>query len=197
MPIKIGSLGELAVVPAAGDLLAVVDISEPLEANKTKKIQFQNLLGDVNTLLTTHTNEITALQGPPKVRTVVTTDFASSTSLANISWETEVFDTDTMFSAGSPTRITFTTAGLYLISLQVVFSSGTELSYRHAGMYLNGNSGSLIAGMTLPAIASTMIPINVGTIYPFTAGQYLTAKVQSGEAENITDCMFSAVRISD
>ncbi|HOW90758.1 MAG TPA: hypothetical protein PK883_00460 [Anaerolineaceae bacterium] len=197
MPIKIASLAELAAAPAAGDLLVIVDISEPLEANKTKKIQTQNLFGGLITTLTTHTNQIAALQGPPRVRLTVTTDFASSTTIANISWETEVFDTDTMFSSANPARVTFTTAGLYFVSLQVVFSSGTELSYRHAGMYLNGNTGSLIAGMTLPAITSTVIPINVGTIYPFTAGQYLTAKVQSGEAENIADCMFSAVRISD
>lgn len=197
MPIKITSLGELSVVPASGDLLAIVDISEPLEANKTKKIQFQNLLGDVDTLLTTHTNEITALQGPPKVRCVVTTDFSSGTSIADISWQTEVFDTDTMFSAGSPTRITFTTAGLYMLSLQVVWSSGTELSYRHAGMYLNGNTSSLIAGMTIPALTGAVIPLNISTVYQFTAAQYLTAKLQSGESENVADCMITAVRLSD
>ena len=139
---------------------------------------------------------IAALKAPPKVRVVVTTDFSSGTSIADVSWQTEVFDTDSMFSSGSPTRITFTTAGLYLITFQVVYSSGTDGSYRHAGLYLSGSTSSLIGATTIPCPGVTT-PMIISALYQFTAGQYLTAKLQSGESENVQDCMLTAVKLSD
>lgn len=138
------------------------------------------------------------LTDPPKVRLTVTTDFSSTTSIANIAWENEVFDTDAMWdSAVNANRIYFPTAGLYLITLQVIFSSGTAGSYRHAGLYKKGDTGSVIGGQTVSAASGAVMPVNVSALYQFSAAEYLTAKVQSGENENITDCMITAVRVSD
>jgi hypothetical protein len=41
---KISGLVELADIPSSGDLLVIVDISEPLDINKTKKILYSTLL---------------------------------------------------------------------------------------------------------------------------------------------------------
>lgn len=192
---KITDLTELTT-PADGDLLLITDISEALDINKSKKIQHINLLSAVNTAIGVLQGEVDALQAPPKVRVNVTTDFSSTTSLANIAWENEDYDTDTMWnSAVNANRIYFTTAGLYLITLSVVWSSGTAGSYRHAGIYLTGSTA--IGGLTIPAASGAIMPATVSLLYQFTAGQYITAKVQSGESENITDAAITAVRLSD
>ena len=192
---KITDLTALTL-PASGDLLAIVDVSEALPVNQTKKITHDHLLAAVNALITANANNIAALKAPPKVRVVVTTDFSSGTSIADVSWQTEVFDTNSLFDSGSPTRITFTTAGLYMITFQVIWSSGTAGSYRHAGLYLGGSTSSPI-GTTTVSGAGVVTPLIVSALYQFTAGQYLTAKLQSGESENVTDCMLTAVKVSD
>lgn len=140
-------------------------------------------------------DKIPALTDPPKVRCVVTTNFNSTTSIGAISWETESFDTDTMFAAGDPTKITFTKAGLYLITLWVSWSSGTAGSYRHAGIYLSGSSS--IGAITVPASDGAVVPVTCQALYQMGAGDYVTAKVQSGETEAVADAAIAAVRVSD
>lgn len=46
--LKISELGELTEVPSPNDLAIIVDISEPFDINKTKKIKFSNLVNLVS-----------------------------------------------------------------------------------------------------------------------------------------------------
>ena len=137
-----------------------------------------------------------ASAAPPKARATATTDFNSTTTLSNICFETESFDTDTMVDiAGAPTRLTFTTAGLYLVTLWVTFASGTAGSYRHAGIYLSGSSQ--IGAITVPASDGAVVPVTCQALYQMSAAAYVTAKVQSGETEVVTSAVIAAVKVSD
>lgn len=167
-----------------------VNTSDPWSAS-----DHNTYIKDNFSYLKTETDKIPALTDPPKMEATVTTAFNSTTSIAAVSWQTEVFDTGSMFAAGSPTKITFTTAGLYLITFQVTYSSGTAQGYRHAGIYLS--DGKVIGATTVPVAASGVTPICVSALYQFTAGQYIYCKVQSAETESVMSGRVSAVRLSD
>ena len=140
-------------------------------------------------------SKLSSLLNPPRVGLKVTTDFTSTSSIANVSWETELFDTDTMFNVANDDRITFTTAGLYLISGFVVWSSGTAGSYRHAGIYLV-NVGS-IGSITVPASSGAVVPVTFQAVYKMSAADYVVMKVQSGENETVLEARFNAIKLVD
>jgi len=136
-----------------------------------------------------------ALKAPPKVRCTRTTNMTSTSTIGAVTLENETFDTDTMFDAGDATKITFTTAGLYLITYSASFSSGSEGSYRFCGVFL---SNSTQLGGQMAATPSSGSPTVSGAVlYQFTAGQYITVKVQSGENETVSGVQVAAVRLSD
>jgi hypothetical protein len=73
-----------------------------------------------------------------------------------ISFDTEVYDTDLMYSSGSPTRITIVTPGIYLLTGQIHFASnstglripiirsnGTDSIGRHSVNATNGTTTCL------------------------------------------------------
>lgn len=75
------------------------------------------------------------------------------TTVTILTFDTERFDTDNMHSAGSPTRITINTAGLYQITATVEYAPGT---YEYA------SNGLLLNGTTLIAISDAS---NTGAIF--------------------------------
>jgi len=52
---------------------------------------------------------------------------------------TATWDTNTMFSSGSPTRITIKTTGIYIISTQVKFFNGTT-GFRYGALVVNAST---------------------------------------------------------
>ena len=132
---------------------------------------------------------------PPRCRVYVDTDFNSTTTLANVLWEGETFDTDSMFDlATSASRVNLTTAGLYLITANIAWSSGTAGSYRHAGIYIDGTT-SPVAHLTVPAASSGITTMSLAGLYLFTAGQYVQLKSQSGETENVLYAEMTALKL--
>lgn len=132
-----------------------------------------------------------------RCRVTKTTNFNSTTSLTAISWETEVFDTDTMYDAGDPTKITITTAGVYIVTGLVVLQSGTAGSYRIGAIYRNGNTGDTdtVASSALPAMSTSITGISLASIFDFSASDYIELKIQSGETETVTSAQMAVARI--
>lgn len=99
---------------------------------------------------------------PPSARVARTANLTAYASGADISWQTSTaancHDTDAMWSAGTPARLTVTTAGIYLVTLSVYLSfAGTATQY---GCQIRKNAGAI--GMnyfrgsaTLDAFVST------------------------------------------
>jgi hypothetical protein len=67
--------------------------------------------------LNTHVRDnLNAIVNPPYVHVrAASTTTTIGTTIAGVQWDTEVADTDNMYSAGTNTRVTINTAGLYLV----------------------------------------------------------------------------------
>jgi len=91
-----------------------------------------------------------------------------------ISFDTEDVDTDLMYAAGTPTRITIVHPGLYIITGTVAWANNTTNS-RGARLYLNG--ATIIAGMTngtAAVAAGDHDAQTVTAIRYLNAGDYIT-----------------------
>lgn len=124
----------------------------------------------------------------------LTTWTASGTA---ISWTTTAaFDTDSMFSSATPTRITFKTAGIYSISSYIVAVGAANWSLAQTQYWLNGSlffvsnhtestaaaSYSVEAQTVIDAAANDYIEANValtGTTLASVTGNTLTSPLRS------------------
>ena len=112
---------------------------------------------------------------PPAVRAT------RSTSLSNtdIAWETAStnggFDTDSMWSAGNPARITFNTAGIYLVTFQYLLNfSGTATVVE---AFIRSSSGAFLVDEYKAGSFTTAFQGSISILYAFTAGDYVTARM--------------------
>jgi len=158
--------------------------------------------GDVLTAadLNTYVRDNVAFSAnPPKVRVFMSAAVNVATSTASApTFDSERFDTDTMHSTTVNTdRITFTTAGTYLIGANLDWAANGTGS-RSADFLLNGVT--VIPGQTYPANTEAGFSTlqSPSTLYAFTAGQYATLRVRqnSGGAINLNTCEFYAVWVS-
>jgi hypothetical protein len=136
--------------------------------------------------LNTHLRDnVSYLANPPKCRVYNSANesIPNSTDTA-LTFDTERFDTDTMHSTVSNTgRITFTTAGTYLVGGHVVFNSSAT-GIRKLFIRMGGTTPLA----TVELVPSSSFPaFSIDTLYPFTAGQYveLIAYQTSGGALNV------------
>lgn len=97
-----------------------------------------------------------------------------------ITFDTERWDTDSMHAGGSPTRITFNTAGLYQVSGNVQVSANSILSI---GIRLGG--ATFIANDVTSATGISTLSIH--TQYYFDVGNYIELMVQASGAGNINN----------
>lgn len=80
---------------------------------------------------------------PPSVGlTHSTTQSLTSNTEATLTFDTESWDNDSMHAAGNPTRITFTTAGVYNITWG--FSVGADNDYNWLYSYLRKNGTTIV-----------------------------------------------------
>jgi hypothetical protein len=110
---------------------------------------------------------------PPMCRVVSTGDtaIAHNTFVAESFDGTEAFDTDSMHDPSSnPSRITINTAGVYLITGNVLWQLNTNGS-RQLWIRLNGST--YIAGNDARCDASYDMPQVVTTLYEFAANDYV------------------------
>ena len=97
---------------------------------------------------------------------------------------TEDFDNDTMHDDGvNPSRITFTTAGRYLINGNAIFAQDTTGTYRQARLLLN-NTGTMTQ-VTSGPVTGTVTGINVSILRTFAAADYIELVMEHDATTNI------------
>lgn len=122
---------------------------------------------------------------PPQVRLYLTANQSTaSTTVTVLSGWTELRDSDAMYAAGSPTRITFNTSGVYQVSFGIRYANNTT-GYRAALIRHNDTSDihNVYHGPS-PAIGTTA---NSSFMHYFAAGDYITlaARQSSGVALDV------------
>jgi len=104
-----------------------------------------------------------------------------------ILFDTERFDTDSMHSTSSLTsRITFNTAGIYLVSFNGLLAAGSDYDNAYAAIRLNGTT-ILAYGTGEREISSPLLQVH--TLYKFVATDYVEILVYqdntAGAARNL------------
>lgn len=113
---------------------------------------------------------------PPACRVFKNVDTSFTSNVFQvISFTSERYDTDNMWVIGSPTRVTFNTAGLYSMSLDVSFAARNDYEGCFAGIIKN-NAAFLALQTTKASVVGTMdIHLSVSTINKVVAGDYIEA----------------------
>lgn len=134
--------------------------------------------GDVYTSSSYNTytaQNINNLRVPPTCIVRRTSDLNPYTTATEISWSGAYYDTespgDPMFAAGSPTKITIRTAGLYLVDLHLYVAGVATMTFLDAQVWLNGSN----ATSTYSTPTSTAGITSVCGILPLAVGDYLSA----------------------
>lgn len=114
-------------------------------------------------------------------------------------FNTESFDSDTMHSTSSNTgRITFTTAGLYLVMATLGMAIDVD-GYREIDFRVDGTTYILTTKQMATVGASSFL--NAATLYRFTAGQYVEFRCYHSAGANLNtvagvdNTHFEAVRV--
>lgn len=117
-----------------------------------------------------------------------------------ITFDSERFDTDTMWVVGSPTRITCNTAGVYIVTFCMTWSANAS-GDRKIRVRLNGST--LIVSDERSSGQNDPFDHSTSTLYKFAAGDYIEAYVgqNSGvtlqsEANGNYAPEFAAVRVA-
>lgn len=111
----------------------------------------------------------------------------SSGGNTSISWDTEVSDSDGLWSSGSAVTIPTGKGGLYAATLRVVWSA--ELSDADSFIWIRRNSDGLYWSQNCsPSTSSVGGPSGHSIVVPIVAGDIFTAGVSNGSAstQNIT-----------
>lgn len=139
------------------------------------------------TQLDTLSDDIAFLANPPKCRVYNSANISvphnTPTALA---FNSERFDSDTMHStAVNTSRITFTTAGTYLVGGGVTWAGNTA-GIRDITLRLGGATNLATISDDVPSGFAYSWSQSVATLYTFSAGQYveLIANQDSGGALN-------------
>ena len=165
--IKISELNALAERPAANDLFVVVDVSEPLDANKTKKIRFDGL----NKVPTCRVYNSANISIPNNENTLLT-------------FNSERWDTDAMHSTTTnASRLTCKTAGVYTITGHVRWPANTT---GNRTLEIVRNGSSIIARVNQDGM-TTSLSMAISTQYALVVNDYVELRVTqtSGAALDI------------
>lgn len=128
----------------------------------------------------------TWLRSPPATRAYRQTDMAVSNAAFNVlsPIDSERFDTDTMHSISTNTsRITFTTAGVYLVVGHVEWD-GNATGLRHTSIHLNSTT-RLAAMETTTLGAGATTGQTVSTVWKFAAADYVEIYLYQNSGTNI------------
>jgi len=114
------------------------------------------------------------LIAPPSARVIRSSNLTSYTSISAITWSSAAFDTDGMFSAGSPTVLTVQTSGIYVITFNAYVTGSPTFSYSLPKIFKNGTS--ICFAYSFGVTNETGFAIS--TIRSLTAGDTVSAGVQ-------------------
>lgn len=110
----------------------------------------------------------------PAVRATLTADWAvPSGAYAPVSWSVTEFNQGAMWTAGSPTRLTFSQDGVYVVSANVEFYASSSGTRRDIGVRKNGGGVFLAADHTTAVSAGIPVILGVSTLARFAAGDYV------------------------
>lgn len=119
-------------------------------------------------------NDLTFLHEAPSCRVYNSGAISvANNTLVALTFDSERFDTDTNHSTVTNTgRITFTTAGKYLVGAHVKFATNAT-GRRLLRLRLNGST--ILADVEIQAVtvASTATKLHVSTLYNFAAADYV------------------------
>lgn len=166
-----------------------------------------DLSADVDQLLTCtadgyYATEPTSLSNPPCVQAYRTTPQSiTNNTLTTLSFNTEMYDTDTMHdNTTNPERITFTTAGIYIVTLNCTWKKNTTGD--RIAQIRKGGTDILAYESKDAGGADLFVGHSITIEDTFSAGNYVEARVQqtSGAALNIIadsySPTFSAIRVA-
>jgi len=94
-----------------------------------------------------------------------------------LTWGTEDFDTDSMFTTTAPSKITFNTAGKYFVAVNV---RPQNSSRSQASIFLNSTTttGTRVAFGDVPIGGAASDPlVTAWTVRSFSAGDFITATI--------------------
>jgi hypothetical protein len=130
-----------------------------------------------DTLLNAHVRDnLNAIVNPPyvHVRAASTTTTLGSATATPIIWDTEVTDTDNMYSAGANTRITITTAGLYLVEGGYGVESGAASTAFYLQWMVNNATISQAGSSVVIGAAAKSVLLNGSTFIRLYANDYVS-----------------------
>lgn len=122
------------------------------------------------------------LYTPPMVKVYRSSDLTSYTNGANITWNAEEFDTDTMFTSG--TDVTIKTAGIWMVTGFAYITATATLTATFFGVKKNA---SYVAQQYHPPYSSTSSLVGYSGIHKFAVNDVITANVElsGGSAYNV------------
>lgn len=137
-------------------------------------------------------NSLNFLANPPACRAYRTAALTLSSGVVTpVGMDQERFDTDTMHSTvTNNSRITFNTAGLYVVGGCLTFLTGGGSGARLLGIYVNGGTKIVEAG---PTATTATHGVNVMTAYNFTAGQYIELYAYEDGGANVAVNIAAAI----
>lgn len=101
---------------------------------------------------------------------------------ASVSWDVEEEDTDSMWTSGTPTRITFNTAGVYVVTYTLGITSHAT-GFRLLSLLLNGSAA--IGVETRPAVNGDNTFISLSRQYKFAATNYIEGRFNQNSGTTI------------
>ena len=183
--IKISDLSALAARPADGDLFVIVDISEALDGDKTKKITFANAVKDyADAAAATVFDVYPAVTPSARVYNNAAISINNDTATA-LTFNSERWDTDEIHSTVTDTgRLTCKTAGIYTLNGHVAFA-GNSTGNRYILIQLNGST-NLAIHRHAPGTSGES-RMSISTVYSLAVNDYVELLVwqNSGGALNV------------
>ncbi len=105
-----------------------------------------------------------------------------ASAMVPISFDTVVYDTDSIFAIGTPTLLTCKTPGVYVITGHINFATSTT-GFRRVILRLNGVT--YIADQTLMGVTGTTTDFSIATIWKLALNDYLELVVWTSAALNV------------
>lgn len=118
----------------------------------------------------------------------------ASAAVAASAFNTERYDTDSMHdTVTNNSRITFTTAGLYLVTFTGSITPAADYTMAEAWLRMNGATPIAVGGMKARGDAAAVAPnLFVTTVYKFAAGDYVEAMIEHRNAAVAARSLLSA-----
>jgi hypothetical protein len=177
---SVADQGHMILTTAERDALGAVTAGTTIYNSTLTRVQtyYAGAWVDSDTFRTVGANKYNNLIVPPAVRATRTT-VLSYTSNSDIAWDsvssTGGFNTDGMWSAGSPTLLTVQTAGIYLVTFNYYLTfTGTVTQVEP---YVVSSAASFLSDEVRQGSFTTFVIGNQSGMISFAAGDTIAARL--------------------